>query len=456
MQQKRTLTHAEIEEILQDIVPEAGIPPETAKSIIDNIKKKMHRALSKYPVYPAMKKYLRENISKNYQRSKISYGEIVGISVAQSFGQFQTQSTLNSFHKAGLTEKTVVSGVARFKEILDATKNPKGNSCIIKFTEKNTNLQELRKAIGDSLVYMDLERLCESFTPVFEKHDEKWYDAYEKVYGSALRDYDHRITLKFKKRLVYEHNISLQKIANIIEDAYSDLTCVCSPLSEAQIDVFVDMAAAEIPVAKLKFVTPKNASDVYLKDIVIPNLEKLHVCGIPTLADMFFVHDKATGTWHVETDGGDFGRILAAPNVDTRNTTSNHIWQIYWTLGVEAVRQYILDECEGSMHGVSTYHSTLLVDKMMHNGSIMSISRYGMRSGGTGAIAKASFEESIDNFHLAALRGECESTDSVSAAITCGRLGIFGSGMCELQIDTKRLEHLMSERVVERIVERAQ
>ena len=45
--------------------------------------------------------------------------------------------------------KTVVSGVPRFSELLNATKNPKLVSCNIYFKEKNNTIKELRKMDDD-------------------------------------------------------------------------------------------------------------------------------------------------------------------------------------------------------------------------------------------------------------------------------------------------------------------
>eukprot|EP00122_Pirum_gemmata_P018008 Pgem_evm10s16871 len=59
-------------------------------------------------------------------KTMIPPGESVGITCGQSLGEKQTQSTLNSFHSAGLTIKTVVTGVPRFSELMSATKEPKG------------------------------------------------------------------------------------------------------------------------------------------------------------------------------------------------------------------------------------------------------------------------------------------------------------------------------------------
>ena len=153
MEAKRALTDSEVERLLDFIQPQKGIHPEIADSVVNMHKAKLKRQLIGCTVYPSILPKLKKKMQEMYEVSKIQAGESVGIITAQSFGQFQTQSTLNSFHKAGLSEKTVVSGVARFSEILDATRTPKGASCVVFFKEATSTLQDLKKLINHRCQY---------------------------------------------------------------------------------------------------------------------------------------------------------------------------------------------------------------------------------------------------------------------------------------------------------------
>lgn len=154
----------------------------------------------------------------------------------------------------------------------------------------------------------------------------------------------------------------------------------------------------------------------------------------------FFCNDK--DTWYVETEGTNFTDVLSHPDVEMTTAMTNDMWEIYNTLGIEATRQYLIEELGVIMAGINPCHSKLLVDKMTHNGTIASISRYAMRGEGSGALSKASFEETLDNLLNAAVYGEKECTDGVSASIICGKLGKFGTGVCELRIDIGKLAGL--------------
>jgi DNA-directed RNA polymerase beta' subunit len=132
------------------------------------------------------------------------------------------------------------------------------------------------------------------------------------------------------------------------------------------------------------------------------------------------------------------------------NTTTNSIWDIYHTLGIEAVRQFLLEELVSIMPSISVYHSKFLIDYMTKTGAITAISRYTMRSEGSGALSKASFEETLDNLITAGLNGEIENPNSVSTSIICGKLGKFGTGLCELKVDVSKLQHIVKDKVTEK------
>jgi DNA-directed RNA polymerase beta' subunit len=80
-----------------------------------------------------------------------------------------------------------------------------------------------------------------------------------------------------------------------------------------------------------------------------------------------------------------------------------------------------------------------LVDRMTHNGTISSITRYTMKKEESGPMGKASFEETMDNFLNAAAEGDKEPTEGVSASIICGKRASIGTGMIKMSIDIAKL-----------------
>lgn len=124
--------------------------------------------------------------------------------------------------------------------------------------------------------------------------------------------------------------------------------------------------------------------------------------------------------------------------MDSLRTISNNIWEIYEILGIEATKQYLMDEL-GKILEVNKSHISILVNRMVFGGTIASISRYTMRKEKTGAISKSSFEETVDQFIRAATNGDIDDCSAVSSSIVCGNRPKFGTGMVDLKVDLKSI-----------------
>ena len=127
--------------------------------------------------------------------------------------------------------------------------------------------------------------------------------------------------------------------------------------------------------------------------------------------------------------------LLANPKIDSTRTISNNCWEIYKTLGIEAVRQYLIEEFSTIVEGINECHIKLLVDRMTYSGTISAISRYTMRQDPSGVFSRMSFEESVVNALDSAACGDVENTKGISASIVCGKRSSIGSGMVELLMD---------------------
>lgn len=443
---KRKLTPTEIESILDFIVPRKGIPKDIAQNICDKNKTKFRNQLVNIEIYPEMIESLKEELFRQYRKTQAEAGDSVGIVTAQSIGERQTQQTLNSFHSTGLTIRTVVAGVPRFTELINATKDPKAVSVKIFFNKKYDTIQELRKNVGNSIKEWDLKSLLkkdpivfdDSFDPM-EGESKKWYTIFTKLFGESYKGYEYGVHLDFDVSLLLENNIQLKDIAKKIEDSYADICCVYSPVSIGKIDIWVN--TKEITNEDEIFESDEEARHVYIEEIIIPTIKKLHLFGVEGIKDVFY--KKEVNEWVMETDGSNLKELLANPEIDISRTFSNNVWDIYDTFGIEAARNFLIEEFTGVISSDGTFvndsHTQLLVDIMTYSGTITSISRYGMKKETCGPMAKASFEESLDNFLKAGANGEKETTNGVSAAIMIGKMGKFGTGVCDVRTNISML-----------------
>jgi len=357
------------------------------------------------------------------------------ISKTKIFNLFNGLALFDTFHKCGSGDKTVTTGVPRIEELLNATKDPKSVNCIAFMKDKHKSIHDMRKTIGHNIVEISFQKISKSYKIIVNKTPENWYEAFKILYGDEVTQFSDCISIKINMDVLYEYQLDLEIISQIISNKYSDMICVFSPDNIGQIDIFVDTSDINLPTNRLLFINSDNVKEIYLEEVVQPTLYNIIICGIPGIKNIYFNDDETS----FETNGSNFQELLGLPFIDSTQTVSNNVWDIYNILGVEATRQFLIEEFMSIMEGINKCHIQLLAEKMTFNGSISSISRYTMRNEECGPMGKASFEETMDNFLKAGLYGEQEETKGVSASIICGKIAHIGSGVCELIIDVKAL-----------------
>lgn len=380
--------------------------------------------------------YFDKVVSVDYVDGTTRYVYDLTVETTRNFQLWNGLNCRDTFHRTGQTDKAVTTGVPRFQELLNATKDPKITNCKIFFQAGNDTIPDLRKTIGHTIVEITFGNISKGMTICMNKKPEPWYEPYAILYNNFTK-YEDCISIKINMDILFEYKLTLQEIAEFIDREYTDLFCIFSPPIFGQLDIFVDTSSIDLPERRLLFIDADNVKEIYLEECVQPVIEKMVICGIPGITNIYYIQEN--GEWMVETDGSNFKKILANPYVDMTRTISNNVWEIYDTLGIEAAREFLIEEYMTIMEGINICHTQLLVERMTHLGTISSISRYTMRKEDIGVLGKASFEESVDNFTRAAAHGEIEPTDGVSAAIICGKRANIGTGMMDLQIDIGNL-----------------
>lgn len=437
--EKRYLTKIEIENILDFIKPREGLPVESEMCIVNNNKKNLSEQLEKELVFPEIIPKLKRQIKKFYFDSLIQPGESVGIICAQSIGEKQTQMTLNTFHKAGQSEKAMTAGVPRFQELLNATKDPKIINSKIYFNKKSNNIQEFREYIGDKIKQIKLKDIILDYK-IQKNNDKKWYNIFEKLHNNNFRNHEYNISFKLNTDILYRYKINIETIYNKFNENYNDLFCVFSPPTIGEIDIFVDTNNITLPEKRILYIDTENCKEIYLEECVLPNLLDVTICGIENINEIYFLKEK--NEWIIETDGTNLLELFCNPIVDFSRTICNNVWDIYNLLGIEAARQFLFEEFMSIMNGINICHTQILINRMTHSGTICSISRYTLRKAESGPFGKASFEETMDNFLNAASNGDIEPTKGVSASIICGKRAQIGTGGMDIKIDIDNLPNM--------------
>lgn len=430
---KRKLFPNEINTIINSIPSFVAVSPDISQNNLEGIQRNLKHQLEQIQIHPEMIPKLQQTLFDQYYSSQIQPGESVGIITAQSIGERCTQWTLNSFHYAGSTISTVVTGVPRFAELLSASKNSKSNMTKIYTKQDNESITLLRKLLSHSIHCLYFADIIES-SEIFSNGEkyESWYNLYDDI---DFKDYTLCISYKLSLEILFKYKLSLSAISKMIQESYSDVICVFSPQIYGQIDIWVsttDLLIPEIP--EYSFVDDTNKEYVFVQNMVMPSLRNIKLCGISGLGEFIFQEEKDK-SWYIEVLGNNLPEIANLYFVDMTRTISNNMWEIFTTLGIEAVNEFLIQEfynviCSDSF--VNLRHIQLLVDVMTYTGSILSINRYGVQRDQSGPLTKASFEESLDNFLQAGVYGDIENTRGVSASIMCGKPAKMGTGVCSL------------------------
>ena len=443
---KRKLSKLEIDNLFSDF--DSFFPKYLDKSLrnstLQQVKNSLIEEFEKYEVYPEIIPNLKKCVNEKLKQCVIPAGEMVGVICAQSIGERQTQLTLNSFHQAGLTVNTVITGVPRFLEILNATKEPKMTTNRFALnTGKVESISEIKQIIGDTLRYFSWKDVIEEETLHLEKEEEPWYGSFEHFYNGNFRSYKTCISYQINKEIFYINQLSLPKIRDIFENMFKTVYVVFSPLHIGQVDIFLDLDE----IRQTEYFVEKCAKSsftlqVFIEDVIRPKLGDVSIAGIPKISD-FFVSKNGPGDFVIDTEGSNLKDILKLPYVDQRSIRTNHMWEVYEIFGIEGTRKFLLEELRNIVSSDGTFinecHLMILVDLMTNNGLIQSISRYGVKKDQNSVLTRSSFEESLEHFSKAAFFSEKEHIQSVSSSIMCGKRSNIGTGICSVMVDWDKL-----------------
>lgn len=142
------------------------------------------------------------------------------------------------------------------------------------------------------------------------------------------------------------------------------------------------------------------------------------------------------GERSLTTEGVNFKAMWEQDDfIEVNNITSNDIYQVLHTYGVEAARNTIVREINNVFEryaiNVSSRHLDLIADMMTREGTYLAFNRQGIDSS-TSAFMKMSYETTCQFITKAVLNGEREDIESPSANIVMGKLSNIGTGTFDL------------------------
>ena len=417
----RKLNEEELEFMVDFIQPRPHIPVDVENRICMLRKAPIFEQLKKIEICDEMIPLLKTELEIRFYQTLMTPGECVGIIGAQSMGEFSTQATLNTFHVAGSSTTGVVSNcLTRFQEINNATKNPKNIIGKIYFTKNNSTIEEIRN-MGVHIKHMNFNDVVEEWT-IEKSEKEWWYPTFKKLYGitDAFKDVKTRIRFTLKKNILFTYKITPEIIKETLEEKH-DILCIFSPLSqEIYFDVFCGIENHKL--------------GTFISNTLFPTF----ICGLEGVKAISFQKCDVNKVWYIQTDGGSLKDFYTLDDVDVENTSTNNVWDIYNTLGIEAAREFRIKEMVEIMgSGVDLSHIKLRADRLTFTGTIQSLTRYTMR--GEKPFSKVGFEEIMENFYKTARDAEVDDLTGVSASIMCGKRAKVGTSMFDVRLDMDKI-----------------
>lgn len=399
-------------------------------------------------------------------------------------------SVKDTFHLAGVSSANVTLGVPRTNELLNTTKNQKTNVLNIPLLPTSTDLTDLTM-VRDKCRSLFEERYvdqCITSHEIINKkydslsRDEKvWYDLFDMFYTTQYRECDWCVRLNLNKLVMYQYNLTTEKVAKRIEDEYKDCRCVFSPDEIAIVDVYIDTSNVDAPSVILAtkkksgkrgkkednekkrkkkkgdetdddedekkpprvLINDDNKDFYFVSRVAVDYLLDIKLGGIDGILKVYYQLDNKTKTWKCEASGTNMREVMNHPEVDFRHVVSNNMWEIFGILGIEAARKFLVSEISATVSFGGTVidpvHPALLADSMTSTGTITSVNRYGISKSVVGVLTPASFEQSHQNMLDAPAKGVTDDLSTVSARIITAKHINIGTGYFGLMTDTKRL-----------------
>ncbi|KAL4220549.1 DNA-directed RNA polymerase II subunit RPB1 [Mactra antiquata] len=418
--------------------------------------------------------WLIGEIETKFQHAQAHPGEMVGALAAQSLGEPATQMTLNTFHYAGVSAKNVTLGVPRLKEIINISKKPKTPSLTVFLTGQASRDAEKAKDVLCRLEHTTLRKVTANTAIYYDPdpqntviaEDQEWVNVYYEMPDfdvSKISAWLLRIELD-RKRMT-DKKLTMEQISEKITAGFGDdLNCIFNDDNAEKLVLRLRiMSTDDSKMQDEEEVADKMEDDVFLRCIESNLLSDMSLQGIEAIAKVYmhlpntddkkriFITDegefKAVAEWILETDGTSLTRVLSERDVDPVRTTTNDIVEVFATLGIEAVRKSIEKEMNHVISFDGSYvnyrHLALLCDVMTAKGHLMAITRHGINRQETGALARCSFEETVDILMEAAAHSEQDPMKGVSEAIMLGQLARIGTGCFDLLLDAEKCKYGM-------------
>ena len=349
----------------------------------------------------------------------IEPGTMAGLISISAVTQILTQSTLNTFHYAGVKEKSaVVSVFATFLKLLNLNKAVDSSSMFIKLLPDFANISpKILLKFFNSNMFSDF---IVSFT-ILAKQDPDDVEVLnffgDYTISKTILDTTY-MKLTFRKETMFERYISIFDLISVIKINFPNVYPIIR--SPNTILIFLQNTQEDSILSDLHTIKTK--------------LHKLRVTGIKKVlgGDIQKLSEKEYG---IVTTGSNINDILAIRMIDHNRTYTTNLVEAYKYYGIEIAEAIFENEVARVLKTANPPPSLLDImgNKLTYTGMILPLNYTGLAKTDEDKIFKiAMFNKPFDTFFGAAKDGISDDASQVSTSISCGNLPYGGTGMFEL------------------------
>jgi DNA-directed RNA polymerase subunit A' len=326
-------------------------------------------------------------------------GEAAGVVTAQSIGEPGTQMTLRTFHFAGVKERNVTLGLPRLIELVDARKKPVTPTMDIFLDSEHRVTRERALEVAREIIFTRVSDLIDK-TDV---------------------DYVGVLTFHLSEGKLGERGCELQDVYQVLKG------------SKKKYEVSLNATRFQIKVGIPG--EPDAQTLLALKNKLLNSRVK----GVPDIERVTIV--KQEEEWVIQTAGSNLAKVVAVNGVDTSRVTTNNVYEVWQTLGIEAARTALVKEITNTLEEqgleVDIRHIMLVADLMTSKGYLQQIGRHGIAGTKTSVLARAAFEITVPTIAKASLEGQIETLRGVTENVIVGATVPVGTGMVDLYMRVK-------------------
>ena len=349
----------------------------------------------------------------------------------------------------------VTMGIPRIKELLDAAKSPKTPCTTLRFHDPFASSASFAEYMANTLPLTRLGDVVSRCDIVLDPDPsatvvagDEWMVACEAMLGTAASEASRYVVrLELHQAMMRTRMLTPPIVRGMLRDRLGGRANVVSSEVNA-VDWVVRVRFAQVATmvetgglaSDQEAILCHRAANVLLDTVVVsghPDVSSASAAETAHLAIDPTTGVAETRAEHVVHAFGSFLSDCAASRcVDWERSTSNDIWEVLQTLGIEACTHVLFDQLKAVVSFDGTYvddrHLLMICDTVCRGGTLMPLNRHGINRTDASPFMRCSYEETTDVLCDAAMFAESENARGVTTSIMTGQLAELGSGTAEV------------------------